>query len=247
MSWYTNSKQFKDENGYDIDGIWYPRVTAIVSIKSKPALYQYYANMPDFKTAETVKEKSAEEGTLIHDTVEAILKGESPAIPEIIAPAVGAFMNFINNNEINAHKVEERILSKKHRYSGTLDVLAEVNGVLGVLDIKTSKAIYRDYNIQTSAYVEALIENPMMPALSRWILRIDQNKKCIKCGASLRTKGGNEKITTVYASAPCNHEWADIKGECELKELKNYDHDIKAFLACKTLWEWENDYWLKQI
>jgi len=33
----------------------------------------------------------------------------------------------------------------------------------------------------------------------------------------------------------------------ELKELTTFDEDIKAFLACKTLWEWENKFWLDKI
>ena len=32
--WYSNIDNFKNANGYEIDGIWYPRVTAIVSIKA---------------------------------------------------------------------------------------------------------------------------------------------------------------------------------------------------------------------
>ena len=245
MTWYKSASEFKEQNGYTIDDVWYPRVTAIVSIKAKPALYAFYASMPNFKAAEAMKNKSADEGTLIHDTIEAILKNEKVEIPENIKPAISAFLDFKSRNDIVVHKVEERILSKKHGYSGTMDVLAEVNGHLGVLDIKTSMAIYRDYNMQTSAYVEALVENADIPPLSRWILRIDQNKKCVRCGASLRSKGGRDKIRG--DKYPCEHEWSEMRGEYEFKELPNFDHDIKAFLACKTLWEWEHDYWLRHV
>src|SRR3989344_7786473 len=105
---YSNLDNFKSTCGYEIDGIWYPRVTAIVSIKAKPALYKYYAGLPDFKTGEAIKVKSAEEGTILHETVEAILKKEPTVIPDIIKPAVSAFMDFYGQNELVAHKVEER-------------------------------------------------------------------------------------------------------------------------------------------
>ena len=59
-------EQFRTANGYDIDGVWYPRVTAIVGIKAKPALYRFYAGHKSFASAEAMKNKSAEEGTLIH-------------------------------------------------------------------------------------------------------------------------------------------------------------------------------------
>ena len=57
--WYSNVDNFKNANGYEIDGIWYPRVTSIVGIKAKPALYMFYAGLPDFKTGEAIKAKSA--------------------------------------------------------------------------------------------------------------------------------------------------------------------------------------------
>lgn len=244
MTWYSNIQNFKNANGYEINGIWYPRVTSIIDIKAKPALYMFYAGLPDFKTGEAIKAKSAEEGTLIHDAIESILRGESVEIPDSIKPAISAFMEFYNKNDIIAHKIEERLVSKNHKYAGTMDVLADINGKLGILDIKTSVAIYRDYNIQTSAYIEALKEDPNMPQLTRWILRINQFRKCLRCPATMRDKGGREKIRG--DKYPCEHEWSPLQGEYEIKELTAFDQDIRAFLACKHLWEWENEYWLKK-
>jgi genome maintenance exonuclease 1 len=249
--YYSNLKGFKGLNGYEIDGVWYPRVTSIVSIKAKPALYKFYADQTSFAAADAIKNKSAEEGTLIHETIEAILKGEAPEIPNAVKPVVLAFLDFRKQNEIVPHQIETRVVSKKHHYAGTLDCLAELNGQLGVLDIKTSQAIYRDYGIQTSAYVEALKETPSMPPLKRWILRLDQARYCIRgCGAKMREKGGNIKIRLASNSGQsnaCPHVWGDLLGEVELRELPDIEKDVRAFLACKDLWTWENDYWLSQI
>ena len=245
MNWYKDAKSFMEANGYTIDDVWYPRVTSIVSIKAKPALYMFYAGLPDYKTGEAIKSKSAEEGTLLHETVEAILRKEPIVIPDQVKPAVTAFLDFYKNNELIAHRIEDRVVSKKHHFAGTMDVLAELNGVMGVLDIKTSMAIYRDYSVQTSAYIEALSEDKTLPPLTRWILRLDQSKRCLKCPAILRDKGGREKIRG--EKEKCEHEWGPMTGAVEIKELNTFDSDIKAFLACKSLWEWENEYWLKKI
>src|SRR3990167_492602 len=140
--WYSNIENFKNANGYTIDGIWYPRVTSIVGIKAKPALYMYYAGLPSYKAGEAIKARSAEEGTLVHETIEAILKKEPVAIPPNIKPTVDAFNKFHSQHEIIPLKVEERVVSKRHGYAGTIDVLAEVDGRVGILDIKTSIAIY---------------------------------------------------------------------------------------------------------
>ncbi len=247
--YYSKIEQFKSMNGYEIDGIWYPRVTSIISIKAKPALYKYYADLPSFAAGEAIKNKSAEEGTLLHEAVEAIIDNREVTIPDLIKPAVNAFLNFRKQHEIIPHQIETKVISKKHNYAGTIDVLAEVDGKLGVLDIKTSFAIYRDYGIQAAAYVEALREQPTMPPLTRWILRIDQARPCIRgCGAKMREKGGNQKIRTLKGRpSTCEHVWGDSIGDIEMRELDHLDHDTKAFLAAKTLWEWENDYWVKQI
>lgn len=241
---YADLNHFKGKTGYEIDGIWYPRVTAIASIKAKPFLYKFYADLGSFSMAESIKNKSADEGTMIHEAIEAILAGKTVAIPHSIRPAVDAFIEFKKKNEIVPLKVEERVVSKNHWYAGTVDVVGNLNGRLGVLDIKTSNSIYRDYNLQTAAYIEALKENNIFPN-TRWILRIDQAKVCLQCGAKMREKGGNLKVRGGIKE--CSHEWGPVAGEIELKELDNFETDINAFLACKTLWEWEHEYWIKKI
>ena len=80
--YYSNLEHFKGLSGYDIDGIWYPRVTKIVDIKAKPALYKFYAEMNNFAESEAVKKQSASEGTLVHETIEAILTGKKEPIEE---------------------------------------------------------------------------------------------------------------------------------------------------------------------
>jgi len=250
---YRTLRAFQEDNGYDIGGLWYPRVTSIVSIKAKPALYHYYAGQKSFAHAEAAKNRSAEEGTLIHEVVEGIMAGDDPHVPEQIKPLVDEFKIFNKQLDIIPQQIESQIISKKHRYAGTIDVLAEINGKLGVLDIKTSQAVYRDYGIQTAAYVAALKEDKSMPELTRWILRLDQAQKCLNaCGANRRTKGGNVKVKNgngkdYYKSKECNHMWGPQSGEVELLELNNLDHDVEAFLAAKKLWEWEHHEWIEQL
>ena len=57
--YFQNEKHFKSLCGYEIDGFWYPRVTKIVEIKAKPALYRFYANMNNFAEGEQIKQRSA--------------------------------------------------------------------------------------------------------------------------------------------------------------------------------------------
>lgn len=250
--YYKDEREFMDAAGYEISGLWFPRVTKIVEIKSKPALYKFYGELNSFDEGEEIKAKSASEGTLIHETVESILLGQNPEIEPSIKPSVDAFSEFMEKNHIKVFPeyVERQLINRQEKYAGTLDALAYIDGKVGVLDIKTSQSIYRDYNLQTAAYMAAL-DGRINRLDTRWILRIDQTKNCKKCGASLRQKGGRDKIKNAKGypdkSNKCEHEWDKTKGIIELKEFPYWQNDYQAFVAAKRLWEWENDFWLKKV
>lgn len=251
---YKDEESFKEASGYTIDGIWYPRVTKIVSIKSKPALLYFYAEAANFKAGQAVTQKSAEEGTLVHNTIESLLLGKPTEIDPSIKPSIEAFQKFWaeKNIQVTPDLIEKRVVSFDHRYAGTVDAIALIDGKLGVLDIKTSQSIYRDYNLQTAAYMDAL-KNNFQNLQTRWILRIDQTQKCNFCGAVLRSKGGREKIRlgknnrNFSQVRQCLHEWGEVVGEIELKEFPYWQTDFEAFLGAKKLWEWENEFWLKRV
>lgn len=259
--WYNDPEQFKKMNGYEITGQWFPRVTSIVGVKSKPALEYFFKEVETFQNAESIKKRSAEEGTLVHDVVENYLLGKPTPVPSQAEPIVKALEAFLETHRIQLHPdfVERRIFSADHRYAGTVDALARIGGKFGVLDIKTSAGIYRDYNLQTSAYVAALKEDTVKDLLAlprdietRWILRIDQVKICKRCHASLREKGGRNKVrmerhNSLRTCEVSEHDWAAPLGVIELKEFPHFQNDFQAFLAAKRLWEWEYEYLLKQV
>lgn len=253
MYFNNNVESFKEASGYTIDGIWYPRVTKILEIKSKPALYYYYAEAANYKSAQETTQKSAAEGTLMHETIEKIMVGENPLVDPTIKPAVEAYMRFVDekNIQVAPEYVEKRVVNYDHRYAGTIDALALIDGKFGVLDIKTSQSIYRDYNLQTSAYMDPLSKE-LRNLETRWILRIDQHKVCGRCGAILRQKGGRDKIRfpkskPVPSCPEGGHDWGELQGIIELKESPFWKDDFDAFLSAKKLWEWENEFWLKKI
>lgn len=258
--YHHNLSEFMGQNGYVIRGMWYPRVTSIVDIKSKPALYKFYGEAQSFSHALSMSGRAASQGTKVHNAIEAILAGRFPEPDAQIMPSLQAFQDFRKAHTINVRPelIEQRIYHLAHRYAGTADVFAEIDGVFGILDIKTSTGIWRDYQLQTAAYLaacqeEGCFENappgglPVKPE-TRWILRIDQARSCRVCGARLRQKSGRDKVSGGFEL--CEHDWGQIRGEWELKDLNqagDFEFDFRAFLAAKTLWEWENEHWLKQI
>jgi len=264
MTWFKNADEFKSTCGHEVNETWYPRVTKILDIKSKPALHGFYFEMGKEVNAlsdvEEITSKSAEEGSAMHEVIQKTAVGEPVDIPIEIAPVVSSFEEFKEKRGIEFHQeyIERSVWSPLHRYAGTVDALCTIDGKFGVLDIKTSAAIYPDYCLQTAAYFQALQEYEIKrtlaltrPVETRWILRIDQMRKCEKCGASLREKGGRKKIRLARKSAASceedKHEWNGLEGEIELKEFPYFYKDVKAFLAAKELWQWENNYWLRNI
>ena len=254
MDYFKDVEDFKAKNGYIIDDVWYPRVTSIVNIKAKPALYMFYGGLNSYAQGEQIKKVSAEEGTRVHEAAEKVLVGEDPGEDASISPAIASLKEFLKETKIHVDKewVEKRIVHFGERYAGTIDSLALIDGKFGVLDIKTSQAVYRDYDIQTAAYFASLQES-FRDLQTRWILRIDQNQVCLTCGSIRRLKGGRDKIRKplkangVGQCYPEDHEWSEIRGDIELRETPYWHDDFQGFLGAKKLWEWENDYWLKKI
>ena len=187
--WYQNLSHFKSVCGHEVNGSWYPRVTKILDIKSKPGLDTFFREVGNYLDAENIKNKSAEEGTAMHNIIEKLILGEEVSIPKSIEAAVSAFRKFKGERKIEFRGdfVERQIWSFRHRYAGTIDALAYIDGKCGVLDIKTSAGFYPEYNLQTAAYLSALQEFSLRKTLNltedvttRWILRIDQYRICAR-------------------------------------------------------------------
>jgi hypothetical protein len=238
-------KYLKWNNGYEIGGFWYPRVTSICKIIRKPGLDKWLANQGSFSAMKRKRKKITEWGTSIHDTIEKIMLGRIPKINPAIRPSIDAFLEWFKKHRIDVFGVEKRVLSKKHFYSGTFDVLAEIDGKTGILDLKTSREIWDDYFIQTAAYFQAHNEGMFKKANTYWVLRIDQYQECKLCGAKKRDKGGEPQING--EGKKCAHKWKKLEGVCELKEVHDKQAYIDTFLTAKKLWEFSNREWLSKI
>lgn len=252
-------EEFKKEFGYVIENTWYPRVTKICEIKSKPGLYKFYADSPNYEEASRKKVKAADEGKIIHEIVESFIKKRQIIVPPEYEGIQKAFEDFLKQNFFFSREewLEKKTIHPVHRYAGTFDIIGELNGYFSLIDIKTSKVIYEDYRLQTAAYVNALNEEgiirdekgrkiPLLrPIEKRFILRLSQKRICEKCGAVLNLRKMGSEIKG--GEAFCSHKFGEIKGEWELKEFDNLEEDFKGFLGCKTLWEWEYRDYLKEI
>jgi len=237
---------FKEKYGYEIEGVWLPRVTAITSFSKRHGF-----ESSRFFAMKNGLGEAAEWGAAAHEIIERMLQGEAVRVEARIAISIEAFEGWRQENSVKLadsdHSIEERVFDLQYGYAGTVDIVAEVNGSVGIIDLKTSSSISREHFLQTAAYLNAYnkTRGKAVPCAKRWILRIDQYQECRGCFAKMREKYANARATG--GNPQCNHQWSEAKGEVEFRELENYGKDMKDFLLLKERWEWYHKGWLSQV
>lgn len=221
---------FKQKYGYEVEGLWVPRVTAVTSFVSKGNGFW--------------GRESANWGTEVHEAIASSLRGEERYSDSRILPTLKAFFDWQKENALEVEtkeEIEKKVFDRANLFAGTIDIVGKIKGKKGIIDLKTSSEIRHEHSLQTAAYFAAYnSEKDREKCETRWILRINQNEICKGCFAKkkARVTGGNPL---------CNHVWGEPVIELELKELENHKHDLNAFLAAKELWEWYNRDLLSQI
>ena len=109
--------------------------------------------------------KAGEIGTQVHKLIEWNLRrslGQEAGLePQVKDDATWAFMawqDWAQAVHLKPLFIEQTVFSKTHGYAGTMDLLAEVEGVVTLVDFKTGKAVYAEAHLQNVAYQAALIE-----------------------------------------------------------------------------------------
>ena len=102
-------------------------------------------------------------GSLVHDWIEDDLLGRRklPFMDDASAEAImgyQAYERWRSQVELEIVETEVPLVSEKHRFGGTLDAVAILNGERVLFDWKTSNNTYPDYIAQLAAYRELLRE-----------------------------------------------------------------------------------------
>src|SRR5688572_22680920 len=149
------------------DGKVVPGVTTILGVINKPALLKWaWQCGMDGIDLEKARGEAADIGTLAHFMVECHHNGAEADLSEFSAEqqdkATNAFLKFLEFWEGSGFRMvrsEAQLVSENYRYGGTIDTIFEDDkGRLGILDTKTSKAIYSEYWTQVAAYKQLVEE-----------------------------------------------------------------------------------------
>ena len=151
------------------DGEKVPGVTTVLNLRNKPNLVEWAFKLgkenPHLNSTRDYVDDLANIGKCAHALIEVYLTGKpqdmgdfTPRTREAAAVPFSKFMDWTKGKTIKVIACERVVISDRHRYGGTLDVLADIDGVRTVLDFKTGKAIYPEMFLQLAAYAEAVKE-----------------------------------------------------------------------------------------
>ncbi len=166
---------------YTINGVQYPSCTEILDLLDKSGPLMGWAlnqaekfiigSMPDkngvpfdevcriVKLSKTeyknVSQKALDIGSEVHSSIEAYIKFGKDKIGKVrdeVINALLAFWDWEKANNVSWLESEMAVVNEEIGYAGTLDVIAEVNGIITCIDFKSSKAIYNEHITQVCAY-----------------------------------------------------------------------------------------------
>jgi len=140
----------------------YPSITSILGSQPKPGIEAWRKKIGN-KEANRIMKDSSTLGTAVHDLCEKYLYNLPLKCNHTEAIEVFNRLRFKLSNINNIYGLELPVHSDMLKIAGTADCVAEYNGVLSVIDFKTSRKTKReewieDYYIQTMFYAAAFFE-----------------------------------------------------------------------------------------
>lgn len=150
------------------DGTRLPSVTTVLGAQKKQAIMKWRKRVGEEK-ANAISKKASGRGTNVHKLCEKYLNNES--LPDMMPDVKEMFYSikpFLNNID-NIWYQEQALWSKQLGLAGRVDCIGEYEGILSVIDFKTSSRIKTeedilDYFFQECAYalmMEEMINEPI--------------------------------------------------------------------------------------
>ena len=145
-----------------------PSVTTVVGAQKKQAIMEWRRRVGE-EVANKISRQATSRGTNVHTLCEKYLNNEE--LGEMMPDAFEMFRSLkpLLNRINNIHYQEVALWSEQLGLAGRVDCIGEFDGVLSVIDFKTSKKIKKlediqDYFWQTTAYAlmyEELVGQPI--------------------------------------------------------------------------------------
>ena len=152
------------------EGDRFPSVTTVVGHHKKQIILDWRQRVGE-EQANKISAQASGRGNGMHTLCERYLNNEATIGKGIMPDALEMFRSIqpYLDNINNIHYLEQSLWSKQLQLAGRVDCIAEYEGVLSVIDFKTSRRIktieqIEDYFWQTTAYAlmyEELVGKPI--------------------------------------------------------------------------------------
>lgn len=216
---------FLDQRFYKTEaGEYYPSVTSILNFYPKNGFF--HAWLKDVgHNSDIIARKAADEGTQVHNAIEAFLNGEEIKWMDSHGHAnysldvwrmILRFSEFWKTHKPELIASEIHLLSHEHKYAGTCDLVVKLNDKIWLLDIKTSNSLHTSYNLQLSAYAKAWDEKYDDKIEETGIIWLKSSKRGLKEG---KLQGNGWEI--VQGDKPINEYFTMFKNIYEIYLLEN--------------------------
>ena len=161
----------------NIEGKSYPSITTILSIRGKEAIYEWRKRVGDAE-ANRITKRSTTRGTQFHKLLEQYFLNQITDVDHFKASAIAKnpgvwflFLEAIQELENHIGKIyciEDYLYSDEYGVAGAVDMIAEWDGKISVVDFKTSNSAKREewienYFIQGTAYAKMFTERTGIP------------------------------------------------------------------------------------
>lgn len=136
----------------------YPSITSVLGSFPKPELGKWRQRVGE-EEANRITRKATTRGTKIHSLCEKYLLNEKINFSELMPDILSEFYEFkpLLNNISDIHFLEAPLYSDRLKVAGRVDAIAKYQGILSIIDFKTSRTEKKedwieDYFIQTTFY-----------------------------------------------------------------------------------------------
>jgi genome maintenance exonuclease 1 len=154
------------------EGNLYPSITTVLSSYNKQGLIEW-RNRVGEEEANRISKKASNRGTKVHNVIEKYLLNELSGMKiNSLMPDIKEMFDkirpYLNDHVGTIYGIEQSLYSDVLKISGTCDCIGEWDGVLSIIDWKTSnyqkeESFIGNYFMQASAYAEMFEERTGIP------------------------------------------------------------------------------------
>jgi hypothetical protein len=193
------------------------------------------------------KQQAADLGTEIHAWCEYFIRHKlkeegfekKPELPDkeknnAVYLGAQSFIDWVVANKVEFLHSEKIVYNRDHGYVGNVDIVARVNDQLALCDLKSSNDLYNSVRMQTAAYAKAYELEHGVVFDTRIAIRLSK-----ECESDYYARKERE----CYIAGKSVNYVQDYKplDVMEFKGRDSLEFDFNAFLAARTLYQWNDE------